>query len=85
MSKKNTVKLDGPEDMLPEYDLEKMRIIKRGPGHAQKNAARLVRVTIDSDVAQVFGDDRAVNEALRTFLRMFTFAQDLRQPTESKI
>lgn len=30
------IKLDGPEDMLPEYDLDKMRIVKFGPGHSQK-------------------------------------------------
>lgn len=67
MKKKN---FDEEDDMLPEYDLRKMRVVKRGPGHEQNPAAKLVRVTLDPDVAIAFGDDRAVNEALRTLLRI---------------
>lgn len=48
------------EPMLPEYDLTRMRVVKRGPGYEQKDTARLVRVTIDSDLAAIFGDDRAI-------------------------
>lgn len=66
MNKKN---FDENDDMLPEYDLSKMRIVKRGPGHTQP-PAKLVRVTLDPDVAVTFSDDQAVNEALRTLLRM---------------
>jgi len=69
MSKKN---FDENDDMLPEYDLSQMRIVKRGPGHENKDA-KLVRVTIDPDVAVAFGDDQAVNEALRTLLRISMF------------
>lgn len=63
-------------EMAPEYDLSKMRIIKRGPGHAAKDATRLLRVTIDPDIAEVFQDDQAVNEALRTLLRMYALSQN---------
>lgn len=66
MNKKN---FDENDDMLPEYDLSQMRIVKRGPGY-DNNQAKLVRVTLDPDVALAFGDDQAVNEALRTLLRM---------------
>ncbi|MGH9845276.1 MAG: hypothetical protein ACREEM_41715 [Blastocatellia bacterium] len=77
MKKKNTAKLNEPDDMLPEYDLRKMRIVKLGPGHTRKESAKLVRVTLDPDIAKVFDNDQAVNEALRTFLRMQMFAQGL--------
>lgn len=78
MKKKNTAKPVEADEMLPEYDLRQMRIIKRGPGHARKDVAKLVRVTLDPDIAKVFDDDQAVNEALRTFLRVLMFAQGLR-------
>lgn len=62
--------------MLPEYDLRQMRIVKRGPGHEargqSRESAQLVTVALDPDVAQVFATDQAVNEALRTLLRMAT-------------
>jgi hypothetical protein len=70
MNKKSSVRFEGDDDMLPEYDLRQMRIVKRGPGHTNPEAAKLVRVTLDPDVAIAFGDDQAVNEALRTLLRM---------------
>jgi hypothetical protein len=62
------------DDMLPEYDLRQMRIVKRGPGHElrQQKAelAQLVTVALDPDVAAVFDNEQAVNEALRTLLRI---------------
>jgi hypothetical protein len=63
---------DENDDMLPEYDLSQMRTVKRGPGHENKDA-KLVHVTLDPDVAVAFGDDQAVNEALRTLLRISMF------------
>lgn len=72
------MKFDEPEDMLPEYDLRKMRIVKLGPGHTAKESAKLVRVTLDPDIARVFDTDQAVNEALRTFLRVLVVAQGAR-------
>ncbi|MEP7341178.1 MAG: hypothetical protein ABI977_25835 [Acidobacteriota bacterium] len=68
MKKKSIVE---EEDMLPEYDFEQMPIIKRGLGHQNKeNVVRMTRVTLDSDVAEVFPDDEAVNQALRTLMRL---------------
>lgn len=79
MKKKNTAQSNEADEMLPEYDLRQMRIVKRGPGHRQDQAARIVRVTLDPDVAEVFGDEQAVNEALRTLLRAVTASQSLSQ------
>lgn len=70
MKKKSSTHFDEKDDMAPEYDLRKMRIVKRGPGHTNPEAAKLVRVTLDPDVALAFADDQAVNEALRTLLRI---------------
>lgn len=70
MKKKSSSHIDEDDDMLPEYDLREMRIVKRGPGHTNPEAAKLVRVTLDPDVALAFSDDQAVNEALRTLLRI---------------
>lgn len=70
MKKKNSDHFDEEDDMLAEYDLRKMRIVKRGPGHSNPEAAKLVRVTLDPDVALAFTDDQSVNEALRTLLRI---------------
>jgi hypothetical protein len=78
MKKRNTVKADENEDMLPEYDLRQMRIVKRGPGHNRDNPERLVRVTLDPDIAEVFDSDQAVNEALRAFLQLIAAAEGLR-------
>ncbi|MDX2040621.1 MAG: hypothetical protein SF097_05195 [Acidobacteriota bacterium] len=58
------------DDILPEYDFDNMPIIKRGPGHLNKDLVRMTRVTLDTDVAEVFPDDDAVNQALRTLMRL---------------
>ena len=78
MKRKNSVKvIEG--DLLPDYDLSKMRLLKRGPGYAKRaktNGEPLVRVTLDPDVATVFVDDRSVNEALRTMIRVIGAAAE---------
>jgi hypothetical protein len=77
MKKKNTVEED---DLLPEYDFDQKPVIKRGPGHQNKeNVARMTRITLDSDVAEVFPDDESVNQALRTLMRL-TQAQSKSAP-----
>jgi hypothetical protein len=55
-----------------------MRIVKRGPGHKHNHPERLVRVTLDPDIAEVFENDQAVNEALRAFLQLIAAAEGLR-------
>ena len=78
MKKKNIAKTED-DDLLPDYDLSKMRLLKRGPGYANRpkaKAEQLVRVTLDPDVATVFENDRSVNEALRTVIRVIGAAAE---------
>lgn len=63
------------EDLLPEYDLRQMRVVKRGPAYKPHPATQAVKVTLDPDVAAVFKDQQAVNEALRALLRVIAAAQ----------
>ena len=58
------------DDLLPEYDFDNLPIIKRGPGHTNRDLIRTTRVTLDIDVAEVFPNDEAVNQALRTLIRL---------------
>lgn len=86
MKKKNTAPsvelgLEPDDAMLPEYDLRQMRVVKRGPGYTQPRAAQAISVTLDPDVAAVFKDQQAVNEALRALLRVIAAAQDARATT----
>lgn len=78
MKKKNTnesIEVE-EDDVLPEYDFDNMPIIKRGPGHFNKDVVRMTRVTLDSDVAEVFSNDEAVNQALRTLIRLNQIQRD---------
>lgn len=87
MKKKNTANIPADDEMLPEYDLRQMRIVKRGPGHELRRQngepTQLVTVSLDPDVAQVFTTDQAVNEALRTFLRLMSSRRPLSEETQS--
>jgi hypothetical protein len=68
MSEKNTNEQD---EMLPEYDLDHLPIIARGPGHEHKaDLQRLTRISLAPDVARVFPDEEAVNQALRLLMRV---------------
>jgi hypothetical protein len=58
---------DLEDDLLPEYDFHALRVIARGPGRKQPGA---VTVSLAPDVARVFPDSDAVNEALRFLMRM---------------
>ncbi len=56
-------------ELRPEYDFAKMKGGVRGK-HVQRYRAGTNLVKIDPDVAEVFGDDRAVNEALRELIKV---------------
>lgn len=61
---------DTPVDELrPEYDFSKMKGGIRGK-YAQRYRAGTNLVKIDPDVAEVFMDDAAVNEALRELIKV---------------
>ena len=55
------------DDLLPEYDLKKLRVRKFGPGRKSFAGHGVV---LDPDVAAVFPDSNAVNEALRVLMRV---------------
>lgn len=55
------------DDLLPEYDLKKLRVRGIGPGR-RSFAGRLV-IQLEPDVAEVFPDTASVNEALRFLIR----------------
>jgi hypothetical protein len=56
---------DLDEDLRPEYDFSQMQIVARGPGRK----AAPVTVQLEPDVAALFPDAAAVNEALRFLIR----------------
>jgi len=56
------------DDMLPEYDFSKMRMVGRGI-YAERFRSGTNIVLLDRDVREAFPDDRAVNEALRVIAK----------------
>ena len=54
------------DELRPEYDLRSLRVRKFGPG--RKSFGDTVR--LERDVADVFPDADAVNEALRLLIRV---------------
>lgn len=65
MKKDNTT----TDDLRPEYDFSKMKGGVRGK-YAQRYRAGTNLVKIEPDVAEVFADDTAVNEALRSLIKV---------------
>ena len=59
---------EGVSDMRPEYDFSKMEGGVRGK-YAERFRAGTNLVLLDPDVAEVFGDDASVNEALRSIIK----------------
>jgi len=55
------------DDLRPEYDVASLRVRKLGP--ERKHFGRLA-VQLDPDVAELFPDAQAVNEALRLLVRI---------------
>jgi hypothetical protein len=65
------------EELRPEYDLRSLRIRKLGAG--RKAFGDVIR--LEPDVADVFPDADAVNQALRFLIRVTKDNQELR-PTK---
>ena len=57
------------DDMREEYDFASMQGGVRGK-YASAFEKTAVTVLLDADVAEIFPDSRAVNEALRTLARV---------------
>jgi hypothetical protein len=66
MHMKKTSKLQSADNLRPEYDFLKLRVVARGPGRK----APALSVQLAEDVAEAFPDSKAVNEALRFLIRM---------------
>jgi hypothetical protein len=60
-STKRTVKSDGGDEILPNYDFTNGRRNK----YASRYVPESVAVVLDPDVAAVFGSSKEANEALR--------------------
>jgi hypothetical protein len=58
---------DMDDDLRPEYDLKRLRVRRVGPGRATSDQHG---VLLDPDVAAVFPDSQAVNEAPRFLIRV---------------
>jgi len=55
------------DDLRPEYDFSKMRIVARGP---KRKVPKAKVIRLDPDVARAFPDDATVNETLRLLMRV---------------
>jgi len=76
MKKKSKNEMD--DDLLPEYDFSKMRIVARGP---KRKAPKATVIHLEPDVAKAFPNDESVNETLRMLIRI---ARDQPNPGQSK-
>jgi hypothetical protein len=70
------VETDMNDELRPEYDLRSLRVRKLGPG--RKSFGGVVR--LEPDVAEVFPDSDAVNEALRFLIRITKENQPISNP-----
>ncbi|HMF57875.1 MAG TPA: hypothetical protein VK619_16145 [Pyrinomonadaceae bacterium] len=66
--RKKTNKIKDDDDLLPEYDFSKMKLVGRGI-YAERFRSGTNLVLLDSDVRKAFPDDEAVNEALRVIAK----------------
>ncbi|MGH8604694.1 MAG: hypothetical protein ACREXR_18495 [Gammaproteobacteria bacterium] len=60
------VEAEMEDELRPEYDLRSLRVRRVGPG--RQSFGDLVR--LEPDVAEVFPDAEAVNEALRSLIEI---------------
>ena len=56
------------DDLLPEYDFSKMKLIGRGI-YAKRFRSGTNLALLDRDVREAFPDDQSVNEALRVIAK----------------
>jgi len=67
--KKKPSKKNDDDDMSPEYDFSKMKLVGRGI-YAERYRSGTNLVLLDRDVRKAFPDDQMVNEALRMIARI---------------
>jgi hypothetical protein len=66
--KKKANKTELEDDLLPEYDFSKMKLIGRGI-YAKRFRSGTNLALLDRDVREAFPDDQSVNEALRVIAK----------------
>jgi hypothetical protein len=66
--KKKVNKEELEDDLLPEYDFSKMKLIGRGI-YAKRFRSGTNLALLDRDVREAFPDDQSVNEALRVIAK----------------
>jgi hypothetical protein len=64
---KKTSSPESEDDLQPEYDFRKLRVVARGPGRKRPEETT---VRLAPDVAAVFPNSDSVNEALRFLMRI---------------
>jgi uncharacterized DUF497 family protein len=67
--KKKTNKTTEDDDLLPEYDFSKMKLVGRGI-YAKRFRSGTNLVRLDRDVRAAFPDDELINETLRTIAKI---------------
>lgn len=67
------------DDLRPEYDFTQLTVVARGQGRKRST----ITVQLDPDVATIFPDSGAVNEALRLLMRLIK--QSSSQPSEQPL
>jgi hypothetical protein len=67
--KKKVSKAEMEDDLLPEYDFSKMKLVGRGI-YAKRFRSGTNLVLLDRDVREAFPDDQSVNEALRVIAKV---------------
>lgn len=63
----NKAENDMADELRPEYDLRSLRVRRLGPG---RKSFGDTTVRLEPDVAEVFTDANAVNEALRFLIKI---------------
>jgi hypothetical protein len=66
--RKKATKAELDDDLLPEYDLSKMKLVGRGI-YAERYRSGTNLVLLEPDVREAFPDDQSVNEALRVIAK----------------
>ncbi|HZH90469.1 MAG TPA: hypothetical protein VEX70_07570 [Pyrinomonadaceae bacterium] len=61
------VETEAEDELRPEYDLRSLRVRRVGAGRKSFGGAM---IRLEPDVAEVFPDSEAVNEALRFLIRI---------------
>ncbi len=67
-------------ELNAEYDLSKMTIVAKGRYAPERRLGRNL-IVLDSDVAQAFPTDEAVNEALRLVIQISRIPESHRAET----